>query len=662
MEAISMDAPMTTAAKWAAEMACGRPACSCGKTAQTGTGNTHCPAHEDSNPSLTVNVKDGKQLFHCQAGCSQEDVILALRERGLWANNRSATPTSQPRTRREWPAHDSTTGEFVSTHVRIDPPGKKKMITWEPGGVKTKGLALYRATFLTENPGDAVVVCEGEPAAEALATIEEELGIIAVGTVTGSSATPGDAALSLLLGRAVILWPDNDLPGAKHMSVIASQLHALGNQKIQILSWPDAPSHGGDAADAIEQGVDIKELLANALNWSPTTIDLAQLLDRVVGFLERYVVLTDDQLTAVALWVVHTHAFQAAECTPYLSINSAEKQSGKTRLLEVLELLVARPWLTGRVTAAALIRKVARDTPTLLLDETDAAFKGDKEYSETLRGVLNSGYRLGGVASICIKAGGNWDVVDYPVFCAKALAGIGKSLPSTVQDRSVVIEMRRKGPEEFTYRFKLREVKAESEPVHDALNDWSMTAISALESARPTVPEELDDRATDVWEPLLAIADMAGGNWPDRARDAALSLSAGVGREDDSLGVMLLKDIHGVLTRRGSDRMASADLVAALVELDESPWADLRGKPLDKNRLAKLLKPYAIKPRGIRLDDGTTPRGYFKEDFLDAWSRYIPEPATPATGATDEVIVPSDVAPVAPVAGKSEVSAWPMKL
>ena len=177
-----MDAPMTTANKVAVKLACGKPGCPCGKTAQTGTGNTHCPAHEDSNPSLTVNVKDGIQLFHCQAGCSQEDVILALRERGLWANTRSATPTSQPRTRREWPAHDSTTGEFVSTHVRIDSPGKKKMITWEPGGVKTKGLALYRATVLTENPGDAVVVCEGEPAADALAIVPEGIRTISEGS------------------------------------------------------------------------------------------------------------------------------------------------------------------------------------------------------------------------------------------------------------------------------------------------------------------------------------------------------------------------------------------------------------------------------------------------------------------------------------------------
>jgi len=108
--------------------------------------------------------------------------------------------------------------------------------------------------------------------------------------------------------------------------------------------------------------------------------------------------------------------------------------------------------------------------------------------------------------------------------------------------------------------------------------------------------------------------------------------------------------------------MPSADLVAALVGLEESPWADLRGKPLDKNRLAKLLRPYAIKPRGIRLDDGTTPRGYLQEDFLDAWSRYIPEPATPATGATSLGTSTASVAPVAGVAGKSEVSTWPMKL
>jgi hypothetical protein len=101
------------------------------------------------------------------------------------------------------------------------------------------------------------------------------------------------------------------------------------------------------------------------------------MLDTLADFVRRYVVLTPAQATVIALWIVHTHAIEGADCTPYLAITSAEKRSGKTRLLEVLQQLVARSWFTGRATAAVLARKVDAESPTLLLDESDAAFKGD---------------------------------------------------------------------------------------------------------------------------------------------------------------------------------------------------------------------------------------------------------------------------------------------
>src|SRR5919202_1265859 len=164
--------------------------------------------------------------------------------------------------------------------------------------------------------------------------------------------------------------------------------------------------------------------------------DGAELLERLVSFIRRYVALSEDQTILSALWIVHTHAFDAADTTPYLNIKSAEKRSGKTRFLEVLSLIAARSWLTGRVTAAVLVRKVAAQTPALLLDESDAAFKGDREYAETLRGVLNAGFRRGGVASLCVGQGANITYEDFPVYCPKAIAGIGK-LPDTVADRSI---------------------------------------------------------------------------------------------------------------------------------------------------------------------------------------------------------------------------------
>ena len=323
-------------------LACGRNGCPCGKTVQTGTGNTHCPAHEDKDPSLSVTEKTGMILVYCHTGCTQESVISVLRQRGLWPNAGSTPSNSAPSTGLEWPAHDAVTGQFVSLHVRVNKPNGKKSMFWQPAGVTVKDLALYRADVLTQKPGVHIVVCEGESGTDALSTIEEGLGIVAVGTVTGASTIPGDSALSVLVGGKVYLWPDNDEPGKTHMVKIASRLWELGCADVRMLNWSDGPPKGGDAADAIAQDVDIERLLVEAQIWKPHNVSLAELLASVCRVVRRYLVLTKPQLDAITLWVAHTHAFEAAECTPYISINSAEKQSGKTRLLDVLKYLTAR--------------------------------------------------------------------------------------------------------------------------------------------------------------------------------------------------------------------------------------------------------------------------------------------------------------------------------
>jgi len=177
-----------------------------------------------------------------------------------------------------------------------------------------------------------------------------------------------------------------------------------------------------------------------------------------------------------------------------------------------------------------------------------------------------------------------------------------------------------------------------------------------LVDSEPALPEELFDRAADIWEPLFAIADLAGGDWPERSRAAALVLSAGVNVEDASLGVMLLKDIKAILDLNGGDFITTADLLTALCALEESPWGDLRGKAIDNRRLSKELKPYGIGPKNkkVSTSDNTVLRGYKREDFVDAWNRYLPQTdATTATAATDTVAEPSQVALVALVADKS---------
>ena len=213
-------------------------------------------------------------------------------------------------------------------------------------------------------------------------------------------------------------------------------------------------------------------------------------------------------------------------------------------------------------------------------------------------------------------------------------------------------------------RFSFRKSPALLTPIHDELDVWASGAIPVLMDAEPDLPEELSDRAADVWEPLLAIADLAGGDWPDRARAAARILSAGEHGNRLSLGVMALRDIKFVFESKVTDALATADLVKGLLAMDESPWADMwGGKELDSRSLARILTAYDIKPKSVRLADGSIPRGYRKGWFVDAWSRYIQRDATTPTNT---VPAPSNVADVALVgadtgSGSEEEQEWDLQ-
>jgi uncharacterized protein DUF3631 len=352
----------------------------------------------------------------------------------------------------------------------------------------------------------------------------------------------------------------------------------------------------------------------------------AALLGEIGALLRRFVVMSPAQARVVALWVLHTHLIEASEATPYLAITSAEKRSGKTRLLEVLELLVARPWFTGRTTAAVLPRKIDSDSPTLLLDESDAAFAGDKEYAEALRGVLNSGHRRGGKTTVCVGQGANISFKDFSTFCPKAIAGIGK-LPDTVADRAIPVRLERRAPGERVDRFRWREVEPQAQQLRHRLVALADVVAEILIKAQPDLPNELDDRAWDGVEPLLAIAELTGGNWPVEARAACVELYGGRELEDESTGIRLLSDIHDVFGER--DRISTSDLLGALNGLDEAPWGEWFGKPLTSRALADLLKPYEIHSRTIKLADKRTAKGFLAKQFESAWACYVPSKGSP---------------------------------
>lgn len=391
----------------------------------------------------------------------------------------------------------------------------------------------------------------------------------------------------------------------------------------------------------------------------------AQLLDRVRALAVKYIRLPGAEYAdTFALWVAHTHLIGEFDNSPRLIFKSAEKESGKTRALEVLEVLVPGALNTFNATVPAIFRVLEMERTTLLIDEVDAIFnpKAAKE-NEDLRALLNAGYRRGATVVRCVGEGKKMTVKRFPVFAATALAAIG-DLPDTIESRGIVVPMRRRAPDENVAPFRRRHAETEAEDVRDWLQQWSEYQADHLQE--PAMPDGIADRAADIWEPLLAVADLAGDDWPERARCAAVKVVKGRVAEDASTGVRLLADIKALLN--GHDRMSSASLCGHLNSLDESGWATWNGgKGITQRDLAKRLKAYGVESKVIRLEDGSTPRGYVREDLQDPFSRYLRDgSATRATGATQIRIAVADVAGVAHTNGKAVpdvvmcVCGWPL--
>jgi hypothetical protein len=351
------------------------------------------------------------------------------------------------------------------------------------------------------------------------------------------------------------------------------------------------------------------------------------IIEDLDSYLRRYVVFVSDaQVLALCLWVVHTHAFEAADATPYPLITSPEKRSGKSRLLEVLELVVARGWRVAGVSEAVLYRKIEQQKPTLLLDELDAIFGTYAEKTEPIRGAINAGSRRGGAISRCV--GPNHDVEDFSVFCPKCLAGINSGqLPETIRDRSIPIGLHRKVDEPIE-RFRYRHCAEQAEEIASSIGAWVEEHLDELASAEPDIPDAINDRAAEGWEPLLAIADLLGADVGKQAREAAVALSVDDDAEEASFGAQLLADILDVWPEADAV-ISSADLCHQLKELEDRPWGawgQRRPSPgLTPRDLAKMLRPYGLRPRTMRISPFTTAKGYSRADFIEPWRRYVPE-------------------------------------
>ncbi|MFJ3529270.1 MULTISPECIES: DUF3631 domain-containing protein [unclassified Streptomyces] len=369
-------------------------------------------------------------------------------------------------------------------------------------------------------------------------------------------------------------------------------------------------------------------------------IDGAALLDDVEAFHRRFNVFPQEAAyVAVTLWDAHAHLLDCFDSTPRLAFLSPEPGSGKSRALEIVETLVPRPMVAVNASAAALFRAVSgpEGRPTILFDEIDTVFGPKAGDNEELRGFLNAGHRRTGVTYRCVGDGGNQTVQAFPSYTAVAVAGLG-SLPDTILTRSVIIRMRRRARNEVVEPFRARIHEKEGNALRERLAQWAEQAKGFVMGAWPEMPEGVSDRPADVWEGLLSIADAAGGDWPSRARKACVALvEASRATDKGSLGIRLLTDLRDHVLI-GIDRLPTVAILDRLNALDDAPWADLNGKPLDNRRLSKMLSEYMtadnepIGSRNIRTAGGVL-KGFFASDLDDAWARYCPPPRG-ATSAT----------------------------
>ncbi|MDI5971871.1 DUF3631 domain-containing protein [Streptomyces sp. SL13] len=391
-----------------------------------------------------------------------------------------------------------------------------------------------------------------------------------------------------------------------------------------------------------------RQAVPSSVRPDPRPDNGAALLDEVERFHRRFNVFpTEAAYVAVVLWDAHAHLIDAFDGTARIAFLSPEPGSGKSRALEIVETLTPRAATTVNASPNALFRLVEapEGPPTLLFDEIDTVFGPKAGDNEPVRGFLNSGYRRGGRALRCVGDGSNQTAAWFSSFCAVAMAGLG-SLPDTILTRSIIIRMRKRAPNEKVEPYRRRIHEKQGNALRDRLAKWADTVREAVADAWPEMPEGVCDRPADVWEPLLAVADAAGGDWPHRARAACLELvNAAHDGDEASLGVRLLTDLRDKVFH-GADRMPTAVILETLLAMDDGPWTDIDDKPLNARLLSKLLGQYVtpgnkpIKPRGIRTPTGF-PKGYYADDLTDAWTRYCPPPppesATSATSATPQV-------------------------
>lgn len=526
-----------------------------------------------------------------------------------------------------WPDNDSVGWDHMQRVAAGLVDVATDVAVWQPPGLPDKGdsvewLAEFRAPCQWLNDG-AVDKSDEAAKAELLDRIEREAQPFSAVALRPSPEERIEAWLAI---------GDAERPSVKEIIPSLQELDPLDYERYR------------KAVAAAARGVDGEPIRVSALDkqvevalpneggrgqpeeqeiW-PDEVDGEELLNDLAKTFTRFLALPKGSATTLSLWTVFAHAHDAFAISPLLAIVSPEKRCGKTRLLSVLGGLVPNAIPAANMSTAAVFRVVDSMKPTLLIDEADTFLNANAE----LTGVLNAGHVKGMPVYRCV--GDDSIPKAFEPWCPKAIAMIGKPR-DTLEDRSILVSMRRRAPGEAVEPFRLDRTHSLSSTCRRAAR-WAKDNFAELRTSDPELPDELHDRAKDNWRQLAAIADVAGGDWPAKAREAAKLISTG-GDDESSAKAMLLEDIKEILDERKADVLATAELLAELLLMEHRPWPEWRrGQPITARGIANQLADFGIKPKQLWIN-GSKARGYERDDFLDAWERYLPP--TGSSGRTE---------------------------
>jgi Protein of unknown function (DUF3631)/Toprim-like len=605
-----------------------------------------CPAHEDCTQSLSVSESTGKILVHCFAGCSIEKICAAL------SIHTSDLFTGAPRSQKQIPRSTQNeskkatmlVAEYIYRDEAGNPVAKKqrfepKSFTWhrwektgETAGEWKMGLGavktpLYRWNEVKES--SLVILTEGEKDADA--------GAVAgfpCATSGGVNSWRLDHA-ELLAGKDVIVIADADDPGRLHAAKIAASIFGRV-QSVKLVEFPQSK----DLAEFLSKGVPRETLQAffdEAKPWHPPTGE--DLIDEMKHVIRRWIAMTDAEATCCALWVAHTHAIAYASYTPYISIFSPERECGKSNLMTVLEYHCAKPMRSVSVSQSALFRAIELWKPTFLLDEFDTVMRGDHETREMIRCVLNAGFERGQYAIRNAGQGANMEPKQYDTFGPKVIAGIGE-LEQTIASRSIPIRLKHALPGEYDENFDKDTLKVEAAKLRVEIAAWADSVKEQLKNDKPEIPRELRGRRADICKPLLAIADAAGGHWPERARQALIEIFSDDRHVKESDRLMLLRHLYERFVPEDGEPLefvSTPEMIEWLTSRDDWPWSEYgkARKPITGPQIARLLRAFDVENVRVRVN-GERMRGYTLAGLRDAFNRYVqPVPSLKSQSGTD---------------------------